>query len=245
MSYFKTQNTKRHRTRQRNTRRHRHGGASLAYPSQNVPKYSNTHLAYTGNPQLSKTYPAQGPALGGFNFIVPQTGGRRSALLSNKHRKCCKCHVCKHHKHTSRKSRKIRGGSCHSNGGIPYPNGLLGSPWTPSPTTWPGVDGIPMNNNHLQHNTYTPVDISRQMLNIGAQPPHSYSGGKRRNRKHKTLKGGTLSNFMLDDLSNLGNMIPYTLGQQFNSFNGYEQPVNPLPYKDQFTKSQVSFDLYA
>jgi hypothetical protein len=238
MVKYKTRQRKKGRGGRR-TKKYR-GGSSLAYPSSNVPTVTNTNLAYTGKPtvDLSRAYPAQAPAAGGFNFLVPQTGGAkmRHILSTCKHRRGCKCSICK----SKKQSKKKRGGSYQSNNGLPYPNGLLGSPWTPNATTWPGVDGIAMNNNHLAYNKYAPVDISRQMLDVGAQPPFTYKGGK----KSTSKKGGGISNLMFADLKNLGNMVPYNLGTTYNAINGYATPVNPLPYKDQLTRAPVSYSLY-
>jgi hypothetical protein len=239
MGRSKKQNKKPNRKHKNKSKKYL-GGSTLAYPSNNVPTVTNTNLAYTGsnsNTNLNRAYPAQGPAAGGFNFLVPQTGGTKThhILSTCKHRKGCKCSICK----SKKQSKKKRGGSSQSNNGLPYPNGLLGSPWTPNVSTWPGVDGIAMNNNHLAYNTYKPVDISRQMLDIGAQPPFTYKGGKNSKKK----KGGGIGN-LLGDFNNLGNMIPYNFGTTYNAINGYEAPVNPLPYKDQLTRDPVSYNLY-
>jgi hypothetical protein len=134
-----------------------------------------------------------------------------------------------------RRSKKgvIKGG----NPGIPYPNGLVGKPWTPSIGGWPGVDGISGGRNYLGGNTYD-TDISRQMVSPGANPPF-ITGGKR-HRKTKSYKGktrkqrgGTFSNFLGQDLINLGRQFQFGLGSTYNALAGYSAPVNPLPWKDQ------------
>ena len=158
-------------------------------------------------------------ANGGFNFLNPQAGGCGNDMCS------------------------IKGGSS-----LPYPNGLLGDAWTPSISGWPGIDGISMDRNHLGYNTYD-NDVSRQMLDVGANPPYTYlKGGKRRNtykrsknnktqnanknnkkRKRKTQKGG----FLGQDLINVGRQIQYGIGSAYNGIRGFTSPVNPLPWKDQ------------
>ena len=75
------------------------------------------------------------------------------------HRTGCKCSTCK---------KTMKGGS--GNNGIPYPNGLVGSSWTPAITGWPGVDGISGNRNYLAPNMY-PTDPQTEMIATGAQPP--------------------------------------------------------------------------
>ena len=139
-----------------------------------------------------------------------------------KHRKECKCRKCK----------GMRGG----NAGIPYPNGRVGTPWTPSVGGWPGVNGVPGDNNYYPVNTYN-NDVSRQMVDVGANPPFlNIKGGKTRKQK-----GGTLSNFITQDLINLGRQFQFGMGSAYNALAGYAAPVNPMPWKDQFP-SRVPFN---
>lgn len=139
-----------------------------------------------------------------------------------RHRYECKCSKCK--------KRIMKGG----NAGIPYPNGLVGSPFTSGNIGgWPGVDGVGGNHNFFANNTYN-NDISRQMIDVGANPPF-LKGGKRKQ------KGGTLSNFMGQDLINLGRQFQFGFGSAYNALAGYSAPVNPLPWKDQFpTRTQFN-----
>ena len=71
----------------------------------------------------------------------------------------------------------IRGGGI-TGPGTSYANGLVGSPWTGNSDTWPGVDSVGGNSNHLTLNTYN-NDISRQMVDLGANYPFdgTLSGG--------------------------------------------------------------------
>lgn len=129
-----------------------------------------------------------------------------------RHRHECKCSKCK---------KKIM------KGGNPYPNGLTGKPFTPGDINgWPGVDGIGGNRNFFANNSYN-NDVSRQMIDVGSNRPF-LKGGKRKQ------KGGTLSNFMGQDLINLGRQFQFGLGSAYNALAGYSAPVNPMPWKDQF-----------
>ena len=67
------------------------------------------------------------------------------------------------------------GGQCSLQGGGQSggADALVGGPWNPAS---PGQLPVP---NHYALNTYSPVDISRQMIATGAQPPFSIGGGKR------------------------------------------------------------------
>ena len=135
------------------------------------------------------------------------------------------------------------GGGCQtSNNGIPYPNGLVGSAYVNS-SNLPGANGIPGDANYYSNNTYN-NDVSRQMIDVGANPPFlgfsGFKGGKR-NNKHKHLhtmktkkqRGGTLSNFLGQDLINLGRQLTHGVGTTFNALNGYPASASPLPWKDQ------------
>ena len=158
-----------------------------------------------------------GTGCGAWCFKSPaQTGGS--------HRSGCRCSKCK---------RKQMGGSnVMSNNGVLYSNGLVGSPWTPNSTGWPGVDGISGDSNHLGYNTYQPNDVSRQMINTGAQPPFSV-GGKKTRKSRIGQKGGVFSNFLGQDLINLGRQLQYGVGSAYNGLAGYQAPVNPMPWKGQ------------
>jgi hypothetical protein len=119
------------------------------------------------------------------------------------------------------------------NPGIPYPNGLAGSPWTPTLSGWPGVDGIQGDRNYLSLNTYN-NDISRQMVDVGPNPPFVVGGQKRAKALTRKQRGGTMSNFLTQDLVNLGRQVQFGVGSAYNALSGYSAPVNPLPWKDQY-----------
>lgn len=227
---------------------------NLAYPSNNVPTQSNPFLAYTGKgganvlkPETympvntnatNKVMPNTGPAPGGYNFLNPQglqNGGNCGTGMcmaggsapnmgymvgGKRHRSGCKCSKCK------QKGGMQKGG----NPGIPYPNGLTGSAWTPSTGGWPGVDGVQGGRNFLALNEYK-VDPQTALIATGANPPFSV-GGKKRSKK-RGQRGGALSNFLGQDLINLGRQVQFGLGSAYNALSGYAAPVSPLPWRDQ------------
>ena len=217
---------------------------NLAYPSNNVHSVPNPFLAYTGNggaacsstefasnlayPQnvngANPIYPSAGPPSGGFNFLNStnsQRGGSSRSLRvkgfmqGGSHRVGCKCSKCK---------KNFSGGA--GNNGIPYPNGLVGSPWTPSVGGWPGVNGVDGDSNYYKLNTY-PTDVQTSIINAGANRPFSIGGRKKQ-------KGGALSNFLAQDLINVGRQFQFGLGSAYNAIAGYAAPTNPLPWKGQF-----------
>lgn len=225
----------------------------LAYPSNNVPSVPNPHFAYTGKggngngngtcsgnlkpsgaelPQninaANPAYPNTGPVNTGFNFLNSQVlrGG-------------CGC----------------SGGVAQNGGnglpfgqglpemkGIPYPNGLVGKPWGADVSQWPGVDGVSGGRDHLGYNNYIP-DVSREMRMPIASKPF-YGGGKHKKNKRgnksqksksKSQKAGGLSNFMYQDLVNLGRQFTTGVQNSYNALNGYSPMPSPLPWKDQLT----------
>ena len=143
----------------------------------------------------------------------------------------------------------MRGGGI-TGPGTSYANGLVGSPWMGNSDTWPGVNGVGGDSNHLELNTYN-NDVSRQMVDLGANYPFNgmlSGGGRRRHpkgcgymkclskarghgRKHKkTLRGGGL---LPQNLVNVGRNFMYNIGAGNNEYNGYATPPRPMPYEDQ------------
>lgn len=156
--------------------------------------------------------------------------GCNCLMCNNKHRLGCRCSSCK-----IKNGEMSGGGGCStSNNGIPYPNGLVGKDYV-NPTNLPGANHIPGDANFYKNNTYSPVDISRQMLDIGANKPFlgflNKGGSKKRYTKKR--KGGGFSNFLGQDLVNLGRQFTFGIGSAYNALNGFPAPTNPLPWKDQ------------
>lgn len=190
------------------------GDGYLAYPSSNVPKILNPDLAYTGKGgNTSAIYPSVGPTNPKNNIflspISPIKGGSGCSSCQLNLFKGGTCGTCK---------RGLVGG----NGQSTYPNGLIGKAWTPNPSGWPGVYGNASDRNHLGYNTYTPVDISRQMV-----------GGKNKKNKRTRRCGGALSNTIAQDFINLGRSVEHSIGNTYNIFRGNSLSPNPLPWKDQ------------
>jgi hypothetical protein len=163
------------------------------------------------------------PLMGGSRKKKGGCGTCASGLMigGTRHRLGCKCSSCK----SKRGSANMKGG----NPGIPYPDGLVGKPWTPSISGWPGVNGVQGDSNYLALNTYT-KDPQTAMIATGANPPFSIGGSKNRTKKQR---GGTISNFLTQDLINLGRQFQFGVGSAYNALAGYSSPVNPMPWKDQ------------
>jgi hypothetical protein len=243
---------------------------NLAYPYKG-PILPNTTLAYTGkggksnffpileNPSYlavktsnvngaNPLYPNTGPLPNGFNFLNPLQqqlgGGCGCGVLpfmnggNGKHREGCKCSSCK----MKSGAMKGGGGCTTGNNGILYPNGLVGKPFV-DPSNLPGAKGISGDANYYSNNTYN-NDVSRQMIDVGANKPFLGFLGVKGGRNSKTMslkntrkqRGGDFSNFIGQDIINLGRQFTYGLGSAFNALNGTPGPVNPLPWKGQLTQ---------
>ena len=231
------------------------------------PLYPNTGPPFNGFNFLNPITNQRGGNCGCGISGPTMSGGAKNKKTQNKHhstscncKKCnhkhhsitCNCNMCKNKDHRigCRCSLcKIKlggghmsgGGGCStSNNGIPYPNGLVGKPYA-NPTNLPGANQIPGDANYYKLNTYN-NDVSRQMVDVGANPPFlgffGLGGGKGR-KSHKKMtktkkqRGGTLSNFLGQDLINFGRQVGFGFGSAYNALNGYSAPTNPLPWKGQ------------
>ena len=126
-----------------------------------------------------------------------------------------------------------KGGNGFYKNPLPYPNGLVGTAWTPKISSWPGVNGVSGDSNYYPLNKYSPVDISREMVDIGAAKPFM-SGGSKKNRKSRKHRGGySWSNSFGQDFVNLGRNSFYNMNTAFNALKGVPAPTNPLPWKEQ------------
>jgi hypothetical protein len=201
---------------------------SLAYTGKNVPLSPSPYAAYVGK---------GGNHAASVNKaypIVKDTGGTTGWLNS---------------------SQTIRGGGITAPG-TSYVNGLVGSSWTSNPETWSGVNGVGGDGNHLSLNTYN-NDVSRQMVDIGANYPFNgmLGGGRRRDRcrtghgrtskyssnHKKTHRGGGL---LPQNLVNVGRNFMYNIGASNNEMNGYAVPPKPMPYEGQLVSDNSTFLKY-
>ena len=110
----------------------------------------------------------------------------------------------------------------------PVPAPLVGSPWTPQVSGWPGVDGVDSGRNYLANNLYNQFD-PQTMMTLDST---LIGGSKRRRRRYSKKQYG--GSFMPQQLTNLGRDLSFNFKSAYNSMNGYSAPVNPKPYMDQF-----------
>jgi hypothetical protein len=215
---------------------------NLAYTGKPIFSVPNPHLAYTGNINgKNPVYPNTGPPPASQDWLNSSTQrgggcGGTCPLHQNGGKKHHHSKKCAHYK-------KQKGGNGLPYGqglslikAAPYPNGLTGQTWEPN-FKWPGTNSIGGDYNHYSNNTYN-NDVPNQIISAGAQPPFSVGGG-RKMRKHKyknrnkTQKGGVISNFLYQDLVNVGRQAQFGLGSTYNALRGYSSPVNPMPWQGQ------------
>ena len=119
------------------------------------------------------------------------------------------------------------GGSNNNNFPVP------GHAWTSNPNSWSG-------SNYYKLNTYN-NDVSRQIIDVGANPPftvggkrkrRSYKKNRRRSHHRKQKKGGAgFSNFLGQDFINVGRQLDFGANSAYNILAGKPAPVNPLPFE--------------
>lgn len=207
-------------------------GRNLAYTGQPVASVPNPHLAYQGrggkyssHEGVAKAYPVHNLPLNSqpLNWLNSQMGGT--------------CGACSSGIGPMMMPHQM-GGAAVS---MPYPNGLVGNTWSTNVENWPGVNGVSGDYNHYQLNTYK-NDVPNQMIATGAQPPFSVGGRRssKYSRRHSKKHRGGSSNSFLQDGINLGRQFTFNVQSAYNALNGYPQPVNPLPWKDQLQASKLS-----
>lgn len=181
---------------------------------------------------------------GGCGCSSYKKGGKALEIMPFKGGSCASCQL-------------MKGGSCQAcnlmkgGGGVPAP--LVGAPWTPEISGWPGVQGLSGQTNYLAMNQY-PVDLQTNgMMSSATQNDltnaslvgrsnHTASmvGGGRRSRRMRRTRGGGL---IPQDLVNFGRTFSYGLGSAYNSLAGLPQSPNPLPYKDQLPGTMTANQL--
>ena len=87
----------------------------------------------------------------------------------------------------------------------------------------------------------------------------SSRSSRRRTRRYRHMKGGTGScptagdsnsmgspggfTIIPQELTNLGRSVQFGLGGAYNAVNGYDAPVNPMPYKGQLNNGELPDDV--
>jgi hypothetical protein len=250
--------------KKKKSKKHLAGGSNLAYTGQHVKFQPNPFLAYTGTGGGSSldniSLPIQNDVMNpnlklptnpyGANPALPNTGPLNigNATIPTNQGSFIRggCGTC---------SNVMTGGGCgcgkllmggkkQKGGETLDPQGLVGGPWGSNPAKWPGVDGIDGNRNYLAYNEYKVDPLTQiKISNDGANRPFLKGGKKslKKGKKHitKTRKqrGGNLSNFLIQDLINLGRQTQYNFGSAYNAINGFPSPTPVLPWQGQLPRT--------
>lgn len=124
----------------------------------------------------------------------------------------------------------IAGGSCSTcsattlmQGGQVSP--LVGAPWSISQSE---------PSNYYAQNLYKSADPQTMMKLRGGKVRRGQVKGS---KSRRSLKGGSLTNFLPSDLVNLGRDFTYNVSSAYSSLTGAPQPVNPSPVEGHLTAS--------
>ena len=133
----------------------------------------------------------------------------------------------------------FKGGAFYKTDLPPVPAPLVGKPWLPSVSGWPGVDGVDNSRNFFENNLYKNDPQTMMKLDGGSSKKNKGStkrnSRKRNSKKQKTIRRG--GGIMPQQLTNLGRDLSFNFKSAYNSMNGYSAPVDPKPYMDQFPHS--------
>jgi hypothetical protein len=142
-------------------------------------------------------------------------------------------------------------GTCNTDNmpsGASYASGAMGPPWTPSPSSWPGVAGVQGSTNYLAYNNYSYPQADRMLINTEAIP-FKYGGKSKKSkkntfrkhmRKYKTNKHKN-KRFQKGGLPSLG--ILTDVKNSWNTLRGNSQLPSPLPFKDQLENQQQQLNM--
>jgi hypothetical protein len=131
----------------------------------------------------------------------------------------------------------------------PIPGPMVGSAWGASVKDWPGMNGIGADKNYLDNSSKVIVNDPHQqmsMANSGYKTLSSMVGGYTyKNKKTNSRKSSSSSassqkggaSLIPQDMVNLGRNFAYGFQSAYNTINGYQSPVRPMPYQDQLTRN--------
>ena len=143
-------------------------------------------------------------------------------------------------------------GTCNTDNmpsGASYPSGAMGSPWTPNPSSWPGVAGVQGDSNYLAYNNYSYPQADRMLINteaipfkFGGKPNKSKKRVFRKHmRKYKTNKYYKNKKYQKGGLPSLG--ILTDVKNTWNTLRGNPQLPSPLPFNNQLEHQQEELNM--
>jgi hypothetical protein len=109
------------------------------------------------------------------------------------------------------------------------PGPFVGQPWTPSPSGWPGADGVGGDRNYL---SAAPVglDPAYQMRSQVGESGVRHGGRGRTGRGRTGRRGGGV---LPQDLVNIGRSAAHSLSSAYHVLSATRGTPSPLPFEDQ------------
>lgn len=82
-------------------------------------------------------------------------------------------------------------------------------------------------------------NIKKMSKNVRKNKSKKNRHSRKNKNKHGKKKGGGINNYLIQDFVNLGRNVKYNMGSTWNALNGYDAPVNPKPWEDQYEHAQL------
>lgn len=150
------------------------------------------------------------------NIMIPhRTHNKRRHVYPNNTRRI------KQTRTKAKNHNKMRRGG--SSALTPLPPPFIGDPWKSNVGEWPGVDGVPGNRNYYSLCGGSGAHTRRF---FSKKRPQRVRSSKTVNKKHR---GGS------NEINNIGRNIMFNIKSMYNLANAEPRPVDPSPYKDQYT----------
>lgn len=86
---------------------------------------------------------------------------------------------------------------------------------------------------------HTLRNIKRMSKNVRKNKSNKNRHSRKNKNKHGKKKGGGINNYLIQDFVNLGRNVKYNMSSTWNALNGYDAPVNPNPWEDQYEHAQL------
>jgi len=132
--------------------------------------------------------------------------------------------------------------------GAKYPSGTVGSPWGPSYSNWPGVNGIQGDKNFYMLNPYNNQPDYSPSIQDRTTPAMSTGGSRKYKKSKKNKKMNTFRKHLhsckyigMNKRNKVGGLpalgIMTDIKNTFNALRGNTQIVSPLPFNNQLNQS--------
>lgn len=125
--------------------------------------------------------------------------------------------------------------------GAKYPSGTVGTPWTPSYSNWPGVNGIQGDKNYYMLNPYINQPDYDPSIQERTIPVVSTGGSRKYKKSRKNRKTNTFRKYVGNKVGGMPSLgIMTDIKNVFNTIRGNPQVPSPLPFEGQLTRNNTS-----